>query len=993
MDWDTEQGIVMDFKTLLRKYQALLAENQALKEENLDLKVRLGLAELPEIRSYQEGSQQDSSSSAPSFFPKSAANPTEKVRLFMSLFKGRDDVYAKRWESGKGGSGYSPVCLNEWKPGLCGKPGVKCAACKHKSYSPLNEKVIEDHLRGNLVAGIYPLRRDEKCLFLAMDFDKDGWQQDVFTLREVCTAFAAPVAIERSRSGQGAHVWFFFAEPVAASLARKFGSALLTRAMSQRHQITFKSYDRLFPNQDTMPKGGFGNLIALPLQKAARQKGNSAFIDEHFQPYEDQWGFLAQIRKLSEDEISALISQLCHGSELGELKQDDEEAAKPWESSRSKLSRHEFPKIMQVVKADLLYLGKSGVSQRALNSLKRLAAFKNPEFYRAQAMRLSTYGKPRIISCAGETPEYLCLPRGCEADVATLLAEAGVEVEWADKTNPGRHIEVAFTGVLREDQELAAEAMLKHDCGVLAAATAFGKTVIAARLIAARNTNTLILTHRQQLLSQWLAKLAQFLEIDAEPSMAATKRGRKTGQGLIGQIGAGKVNPGGIIDVAIMQSLASGGEVKEFIRDYGMVIVDECHHVPAFTFEQILKKVHARYIYGLTATPARRDGHHPIIFMHCGPVRYRADARKEALRRPFEHYVIPRFTGFRAPFDRDEKDLSIQELYSGIAGDEWRNQQIIDDVIRANENGRNALVLTERTAHVELLAEKLREKIPDVFTLTGGKGRKETGNVLAGIAATPACGQLTLVPTGSYIGEGFDEPRLDTLFLAMPISWRGTLQQYAGRLHRLFENKKEVQIYDYVDIHVGALEKMYRKRLAGYAAGGYRAKAEGVPEEPANIIFDNTSFLPVYHHDLLNAAREAVIVSPFVTTRRTRKMLAHLEAVLAKKVAVVVVTRPTTAYKDKDRPALEETFASLQDTGVRLVFKANIHQKFAVIDRKIVWYGSINLLSFGSAQESIMRLSSSNIAQELIKTLGNPERGRDVQEERPGDRRPEISNL
>lgn len=960
----------MDFNTLLQKYQALLAENQALKEENLDLKVRLGLATTLESRPTQEGVQQDSSSSAASFSFKCDASPTEKIRVFMALFKGREDVYAKRWESGKCRSGYAPLCLNEWKPGLCAKPQVKCAVCRHKLYAPLDEKVIEDHLRGNLVAGIYPLRRDEKCLFLAMDFDKDGWQQDVSTLREVCTAFAAPVAIERSRSGDGAHAWFFFAEPVAASLARKFGSALLTRAMSRRHQIKFKAYDRFFPNQDTMPKGGLGNLIALPLQKAARQKGNSVFIDERFHPYEDQWGFLAQIRKLSEDEISALISQLCHGSELGELKQDDEEAAKPWERSRSKLSRHEFPKVMQVVKADLLYLGKSGVSQGALNSLKRLAAFKNPEFYRAQAMRLSTYGKPRIISCAEETPEYLCLPRGCEPDVATLLTDAGVKVEWTDKTNPGRHIEVRFTGVLREDQELAAEAMLQHDCGVLAAATAFGKTVIAARLIAARKINTLILTHRQQLLSQWLAKLAQFLEIDAELPVAAAKRGRKTRQGLIGQIGAGRVNPGGIIDVAIMQSLASSGEVKDFVRDYGMVIVDECHHVPAFTFEQILKRAPAKYIYGLTATPARRDGHHPIIFMHCGPVRYRADARKEAAKRPFDHYVIPRFTGFRAPFDKEEKDLSIQELYSGIAADEWRNQQIIDDIIRAHENGRNALVLTERTAHMELLAGKLREKIPEVITLTGGRGRKETANALAGIAATPASGQLTLVATGRYIGEGFDEPRLDTLFLAMPISWRETLQQYAGRLHRLFENKKEVQIYDYVDIHVTALEKMYRKRLAGYAASGYRAKAEGVPEEPANIIFDNTNFLPVYHHDLLNAAREAVIVSPFVTRRRTLQMLAHLEAVVAKKVSVVLVTRPITAYKDKDRPALEETFASLQNTGVRLLSKANIHQKFAVLDRKIVWYGSINLLSYGSAQESIMRLASPNIAQELIKTLG-----------------------
>jgi superfamily II DNA or RNA helicase len=550
-----------------------------------------------------------------------------------------------------------------------------------------------------------------------------------------------------------------------------------------------------------------------------------------------------------------------------------------------------------------------------------------------------------------------------------LLAEAGVEVEWSDKTNPGRPIKVTFTGMLREDQELAAEAMLQYDCGVLAAATAFGKTVIAAGLIAARQTNTLILTHRQQLLTQWMEKLAQFLRIDAELPVAATKRGRKPRQGLIGQIGAGKANPAGIIDVAIMQSLSSGGEVKEFIRDYGLVIVDECHHVPAFSFEQILKKVQAKYIYGLTATPVRRDGHHPIIFMHCGPVRYRADARKEASRRPFEHLVIPRFTGFRAPIDREEQDMSIQEFYSRIATDEWRNQQIVDDVIRTHEKGRHALILTERTVQVELLTAKLREHIPEVMTLTGGRGVKEARQVLARIAATPAGEPLTLVATGRYIGEGFDEPRLDTLFLAMPISWKGTLQQYAGRLHRLFQNKKDVQIYDYVDIHVRALEKMYQKRLAGYAAIGYRARGESLTAEPADIIFDNTNFLPVYHNDLMNATREVVIVSPFVTRRRALQMLPTLEMALAKRVSVVMVTRPIETYKEKDRAVLEETLASLQASGVRLVFKANIHQKFAVIDQKIVWYGSINLLSYGSAQESLMRLGSPNIAQELLKVI------------------------
>lgn len=436
---------------------------------------------------------------------------------------------------------------------------------------------------------------------------------------------------------------------------------------------------------------------------------------------------------------------------------------------------------------------------------------------------------------------------------------------------------------------------------------------------------------------------------------------------MIGQIGAGKNNPGGIIDVAIMQSLSSGGEVKEWIKNYGMVIVDECHHVPAFSFEQILKNVHAKYVYGLTATPARRDGHHPIIFMHCGPVRYSVDARKQAEKRPFEHYVIPRFTSFRMPFEKDEKEISIQELYSEIVINEFRNQLISDDVISAFQNGRNSLVLTERIAHVAELAKKLSENIPDVIALTGGMGAKETKELLIRISETQAGKQLTLLATGKYIGEGFDEARLDTLFLAMPISWKGTLQQYAGRLHRLFENKSEVQIYDYADIHVRMLEKMYNKRLAGYASIGYKAKTGSLADESVDIIFDSNNFLPVYKNDLINAAREILIVSPFVTKRRVLQMLELMSVALDQKVRITIMTRPATDYKDK--PAVEEILNVLKTAGVNLVSKSNIHQKFAIIDQKVVWYGSINLLSFGRAEESIMRLNSSNIASELIRNI------------------------
>jgi superfamily II DNA or RNA helicase len=967
----------LNVNELLEKCRALLAENHSLREENEILKARLRITDPPRPESSQDTENHlplvvatlESPEKNPQPGMPSQPDPAEKIRLFMSLFKGREDVYAKRWQNREGKAGYAPVCRNEWKSGLCRKPAIKCFDCRHQTYDILNEKVIEAHLRGNIVAGIYPLRRDEMCHLLAIDFDDEGWQRDCATFREVCVAFGVPMALERSRSGNGAHAWFFFEEPIPASLARKFGFALLTCAMSRRHELTFKSYDRFFPNQDTLPKGGFGNLIALPLQKAAREQGHSVFLNENFEPCQDQWEFMANIEKLSEVEIVGLIPRLSPGSELGVLRKDEEETEKPWETKRIRWSGNDFPQEVRLVKANMLYIEKAGISQQGLNTLKRLAAFRNPEFYKAQAMRMSTYGKPPIISCSEETPAYLCLPRGCEADVANLLDEVGVKTAWSDHACPGRRINVVFNGNLRDEQIPAAEEMLKHDTGVLSATTAFGKTVIAAKLIAERKVSTLVLTHRRQLLSQWTEKLTEFLEIDEALPVLEKKRGRKRKQSLIGQIGAGKSRPSGIIDVAIMQSLNSGDEVKELVKNYGMVIVDECHHVPAFSFEQILKGVHAKYVYGLTATPMRQDGHHPIIFMHCGPIRYRVDARKQAEKRPFDHYVIPRLTRFRAPLEEEGKEPSIQRLYAAIAVNEPRNERIVEDVLRCFQCGGNALVLTERTAHVELLAEKLREQIPDVIALTGGKGAKETREALARVSATPAGRPLTLIATGRYIGEGFDEPRLDTLFLAMPISWKGTLQQYAGRLHRLCENKREVRIYDYIDIHVPMLEKMYHKRLAGYAAIGYKARAESVSGESTDIIFDNTTFLPVYKNDLLNAAREILIVSPFVTKRRVSQMLPFLVAAQDRKVRTVVVTRPAADFREKDRPALEETLTLLYAAGVHVAYKSNIHQKFAVFDQSIIWYGSINLLSFGRAEESIMRLENPGIADELLGSI------------------------
>ena len=911
-------GIIMEYQELFKKYNSLLEQVDQLTRENRRLKAKLGLQEAQAPRNTTQAIQMEfvpdgeSNDIKPLIDINSTSNSTSKIRLFMSLFKGRKDVYARRWENkNKRTSGYAPVCLNQWQPGVCGKPNIPCSKCENRSYAVLDENAIEDHLRGNIVVGIYPMLPDETCCFLAMDFDEEDWLKDVSAVRDVCNEFEIPLAVERSRSGVGCHAWFFFENPISAVLARKFGTALLTCTMDRRHEIKFKSYDRLFPSQDTMPKGGLGNLIALPLQKTAREKSNSEFIDDKFQSYSDQWEFLSSIQRISENRLEDLISVLSHGNELGNLKIDEEEE-KPWETQHPKkiLEKDDFPDRLEIVKANMLYVPKAGISQRALNRLKRLASFKNPMFYRQQAMRLPTYGHPRVISCADETRDYLCLPRGSEQELLDELETLGIDVRIVNKTFSGNRIDVEFKGQLRDEQPLALRHLLQHDIGILSGTTAFGKTVVAIKLIAEKKINTLILVDKISLVSQWRERLSEFLTVNEtlpeEPITTPPKKGRRKKKSVIGQIGGGKNALSGIIDIAIMQSLSRQGEVKECVKNYGLVIADECHHASAFTYEQILKTTKAKYIYGLTATPTRKDGHHPILFMHCGPIRYRDNPKKQAENRPFDHYIIPRFTPLRIPLGTDSKDLSIQELYSEIMDNDFRNQLIVEDVIKNFRQGRSCLVLTLRTKHVERLAKRIEENLPNVIALTGGMGRKSTRETFERIASIPAEKNIVLVATGHFIGEGFDEPRLDTLFLAMPISWKGTLQQYAGRLHRLFKTKKEVRIYDYVDIQIKMLENMYQRRLNGYASMGYKAKGEEVMDTPLDIIFNKDNFISVFNQDIVAAKKEILIVSPFARQRRTHQMIQHLNTAIGEHILITVVTRPKKDFPKKDHPVLQK---------------------------------------------------------------------------------------
>lgn len=734
----------------------------------------------------------------------SSLDTDAKLALFRGLFRGRADVFPVRWESKAGKSGYSPACANEWRPGVCEKPRIKCGACSFRQLLPLTDQVLYKHLAGEIVIGVYPLLPDDTCYFLAVDFDEADWREDVTAFAQSCRELDVPVALEISRSGNGAHAWIFFERNVPASEARLLGSAIISHTCERTRQLTLGSYDRLFPNQDSMPKGGFGNLIALPLQKRARARGGSVFVDETLEPYPDQWALLASIQPMQVRDIAPATLRASggrHPLDVADLTDDDD--AKPWQRTPEKTQKltYPLPASVRVTLANQIYFSKSELPQSLINKLIRLAAFQNPEFYKAQAMRLPVWNKPRIIGCAENYPQHIALPRGCLDDVQALLDENKVELVLHDERFAGEPIDVRFVGKLRSDQEAALAALLVHDTGILYAPTAFGKTVTAAALIAQRGVNTLVLVHRTELLQQWKERLQAFLGADK------TK---------IGTIGGGKAKPTGIIDIAVMQSLSRQGEVSKQVKNYGQIIVDECHHLSAFSFEALLKAAGAKYVLGLTATPVRRDGQQPIIFMQCGPIRHTASRPESApadlavtplwLSRPI---VVPEGTG-------------IQDVFLQVCSDTERTAKIVAEVGDVFDQGRKILVLTERTDHLKAIEEQLVGRVENLFTLHGRMSKKQRAALIGELEALPADAPRVILATGKLVGEGFDHPALDTLVLAMPVSWKGTLQQYAGRLHREHASKADVRIIDFIDSGHPALLRMWSKRQAGYKAMGYR---------------------------------------------------------------------------------------------------------------------------------------------------------------------------
>ena len=763
------------------------------------------IAEMREIRSAEESPELPLGKGTP-------GTNEEKIDLFLSLFGARRSVYPKLWINLKKGSkGYSPACGNEWVHGLCEKPRVKCSDCPNQNFPTLDHSAVHSHLTGRHTIGTYAIREDDSCIFLAADFDGDGWMQDIEAYRRAAEQMGISVAIERSRSGNGGHAWIFFARPVPAVLARRLGTLIVARASSFHQGMKLSTYDRFFPNQDMCPKGGFGNLIALPLQQEPRKSGHTLFLDDNFEPVSDQWVYLASLPKIDLAELQRLLETSC-GHEKDS--QPTESASLNFDEAAlnvipQAVRRGDFKGTLKLVRKSQITIPLADVPTSLGAALKRLGTIANPVFYEKQRFRFSTVNIPRFIFCGEEHDDKLVLPRGTLHDIDKLVSKAGGKVEIIDRRPTPATPDLSFIGTLTAIQNAAVDAMLEHEEGVLVAPPGAGKTVMACAAIVRRRTPTLILVHRKQLLDQWSDRLQNFLGLSKNE---------------IHVLGKARY-PDAPVALGMFPTLARSEFPEALLAKYGHVIIDECHHVPAASFEAAMKCCTARYILGLTATPNRKDGLQKILFLQCGPIRHRIDLdHSEEQSRT----VFVREFSLRLPAEQDR--LPIHQIWEHLIQSGERNRAIASDVSSALKEQRFCALLSDRKEHLNALESLLREKWPEesVYRIDGSTNQKLRTAILGNLRARAAEERpFVLLATASLLGEGFDMPELNTLFLTMPISFKGRLIQYAGRLHRFSEKKKSVRIYDYVEPDHPLTAQMYRKRTTAYREMGYSIQIVG----------------------------------------------------------------------------------------------------------------------------------------------------------------------
>ena len=972
---------------------SLQSRIQALEDENRLLKERLDEAGV----SYADIVSGDAEGVVELYDPDQGArikkfDVTDKIAsdFFMMFCRGRKDLYDLRYTNPKTGkNGYYTQCFNRWDRGchIQKKDGVRCKDCELRAYKPVTLPLIKAHMNGtdpngNDVVAIYPMLENNLCQLLVFDFDNhakgaeqedyanidDSWKGEINALRRICKNLNVDAVVERSRSGRGAHLWIFFKEMIPARLARKFGFALLEKGAESVNLKSFKYYDRMIPTQDALPEGGLGNVIALPLQGMALKFGNSAFVDENWNAYEDQLKVLAGTRRLTRQEIEDYLS-LWYST--GFTSEDNGTDA-PWDKN-SEIEAGSVKGVVRIVLADRIYIDSSGMSNKTKRQLRRMATFSNKQYFQNQAMDMPNYDESRFIYLGSDEGKYIVLPRGLREDIQKKFDNAGIRYKIEDKRTQGRELNISFKGELRESQIPAAETMLENETGILHAATAFGKTVVCCDMIARRGISTLILVDRADLMNQWIKRLDEFLDIDEELPEYQTKTGRtRKRKSLIGNLQGAHDTLTGIVDVAMIRSLKKKDGFHPMLKEYAQVYFDECHHAASESAIEVLQEINAKYVYGVTATPKRGDGKEKINEFLLGPIRYRFTAKDRAEEQNIDHLVYPRFTRTVKPHHLSKTPYG-NDAYELIRNNDVRDEQIIRDVADCVQAGRTPVVLTKYVDHANKLSERLKKYADRLILLTGANGTKVRRAQVKELNEVDDSDSLILVGTGSLLGEGFDFPRLDTLFMATPVSGENVVEQYVGRLNRDYDGKENVIVYDYVDSHIPKFDKMYAARLKAYKKIGYElcVNMDG-EKQKANAIYDIENYAETYWKDLEEANSAVVVSSPRLNNQKVDRIINMLGKRRELGVKVTIVTWHPDAYKYGKDDVRMELMERLRKAGfeIRLVEESCEH--YAVIDNEIVWYGSVNLLSKEDAEDNLMRVCSKDIAAELLEmTFGS----------------------
>ena len=973
--------------------KSLQSRIQALEDENRLLKERLEEAGV----SYANIVSGDAEGVVELYDPDQGArikkfDVTDKIAsdFFMMFCRGRKDVYDLRYTNPKTGkNGYYTQCFNRWDRGchIQKKDGVRCKDCELRAYKPVTLPLIKAHMNGtdpngNDVVAIYPMLENNLCQLLVFDFDNhakgaeqedyanidDGWKEEINALRHICKNLDVDAAVERSRSGRGAHLWIFFKEMVPARLARRFGFALLEKGAESVNLKSFKYYDRMIPTQDALPEGGLGNVIALPLQGMALKSGNSAFIDENWNAYEDQLNVLAGTRRLTRQGIEDYLS-LWYST--GSTSEDNGTDA-PWDKN-SEIEAGSVKGVVRIVLADRIYIDSTGMSNKTKRQLRRMATFSNKQYFQNQAMDMPNYDESRFIYLGSDEGKYIVLPRGLREEILKKFDNAGISYKIEDKRTKGQELNISFRGELRESQIPAVETMLENETGILHAATAFGKTVVCCDMIARRGISTLILVDRADLMNQWIKRLEEFLDIDEELPEYQTKTGRtRKRKSLIGNLQGAHDTLTGIVDVAMIRSLKKKDGFHPKLKEYAQVYFDECHHAASDSAIEVLQEINAKYVYGVTATPKRGDGKEKINEFLLGPIRYRFTAKDRAEEQNINHLVYPRFTRTVKPHHLSKTPYG-NDAYELIRNNDVRDEQIIRDVADCVQAGRTPVVLTKYVDHAKKLSERLKTYADRLILLTGANGTKARRAQVEELNKVDDSDSLILVGTGSLLGEGFDFPRLDTLFMATPVSGENVVEQYVGRLNRDYDGKENVIVYDYVDSHIPKFDKMYSARLKAYKKIGYElcVNMDG-EKQKANAIYDIENYAETYWKDLEEANSAVVVSSPRLNNQKVDRIINMLGKRRELGVEVTIVTWHPDAYKYGKDDVRMELMERLRKAGFEIRLVEETCEHYAVIDNEIVWYGSVNLLSKEDAEDNLMRVCSKDIAAELLEmTFGS----------------------